>query len=187
MKRPGIYGYAKLAVVQAMRYLYAVRPELQEQISAAIFILAEEYLARREEEDFADFVVAGELAFALIEDSGSEAHLQAAKALFDAGLVDEMLGGNYEEVVVDRALHHDEYKHLPYITPDDIYEHIAGFADPEDDPMSDDVFADWQPGEYTEPLPPAMLKPFIAPEKIGRNEPCPCGSGKKYKKCCLGK
>lgn len=21
--------------------------------------------------------------------------------------------------------------------------------------------------------------------KIGRNEPCPCGSGKKYKKCCL--
>ena len=23
--------------------------------------------------------------------------------------------------------------------------------------------------------------------KIGRNEPCPCGSGKKYKKCCLGR
>jgi preprotein translocase subunit SecA len=24
-------------------------------------------------------------------------------------------------------------------------------------------------------------------EKIGRNEPCPCGSGKKYKQCCLKK
>ncbi len=24
------------------------------------------------------------------------------------------------------------------------------------------------------------------PKKTGRNEPCPCGSGKKYKKCCLG-
>ena len=23
--------------------------------------------------------------------------------------------------------------------------------------------------------------------KLGRNDPCPCGSGKKYKKCCLGK
>ena len=23
--------------------------------------------------------------------------------------------------------------------------------------------------------------------KIGRNEPCPCGSGKKYKKCCMDK
>jgi len=29
--------------------------------------------------------------------------------------------------------------------------------------------------------------PFIGNDKIGRNEPCPCGSGKKYKKCCLGK
>jgi hypothetical protein len=24
-------------------------------------------------------------------------------------------------------------------------------------------------------------------KKIGRNEPCPCGSGKKYKYCCLSK
>jgi len=24
-------------------------------------------------------------------------------------------------------------------------------------------------------------------KKIGRNDPCPCGSGKKYKHCCLGK
>ena len=24
-------------------------------------------------------------------------------------------------------------------------------------------------------------------EKVGRNDPCPCGSGLKYKKCCLGK
>ena len=24
-------------------------------------------------------------------------------------------------------------------------------------------------------------------EKVGRNDPCPCGSGKKYKKCCLAK
>jgi uncharacterized protein YecA (UPF0149 family) len=22
--------------------------------------------------------------------------------------------------------------------------------------------------------------------KVGRNERCPCGSGKKYKKCCIG-
>ncbi|HKK09281.1 MAG TPA: SEC-C metal-binding domain-containing protein [Bacteroidales bacterium] len=26
--------------------------------------------------------------------------------------------------------------------------------------------------------------PIRRPPKIGRNEPCPCGSGKKYKKCC---
>lgn len=26
--------------------------------------------------------------------------------------------------------------------------------------------------------------PLIAAPSIGRNEPCPCGSGKKFKKCC---
>jgi len=24
----------------------------------------------------------------------------------------------------------------------------------------------------------------VGGRKIGRNEPCPCGSGKKYKHCC---
>ncbi len=34
----------------------------------------------------------------------------------------------------------------------------------------------------------AVRRPHEEPmrsRKIGRNEPCPCGSGKKYKKCCL--
>ncbi len=28
-------------------------------------------------------------------------------------------------------------------------------------------------------------QPYINDQKTGRNEPCPCGSGKKYKHCCL--
>ena len=31
---------------------------------------------------------------------------------------------------------------------------------------------------------PAKRKPVINKEKVGRNDPCPCGSGKKYKHCC---
>lgn len=27
----------------------------------------------------------------------------------------------------------------------------------------------------------------IVGKKVGRNDPCPCGSGKKYKKCCMNK
>ena len=32
---------------------------------------------------------------------------------------------------------------------------------------------------------PKKLEPYHAETKAGRNEPCPCGSGKKYKKCCF--
>jgi uncharacterized protein YecA (UPF0149 family) len=28
-------------------------------------------------------------------------------------------------------------------------------------------------------------KPFLSSVKTGRNEPCPCNSGAKYKNCCL--
>jgi uncharacterized protein YecA (UPF0149 family) len=32
---------------------------------------------------------------------------------------------------------------------------------------------------------PRKVETFRRPTpKIGRNDPCPCGSGKKYKKCC---
>ena len=36
------------------------------------------------------------------------------------------------------------------------------------------------------PLPPAPSapQPYVAALRVGRNDPCPCGSGKKYKKCC---
>lgn len=29
-----------------------------------------------------------------------------------------------------------------------------------------------------------LKEPYVRDVKIGRNDPCPCGSGKKYKKCC---
>jgi hypothetical protein len=39
---------------------------------------------------------------------------------------------------------------------------------------------DWEP--------PAPTVPAVNPFKnVGRNDPCPCGSGKKFKKCCLAK
>ena len=29
--------------------------------------------------------------------------------------------------------------------------------------------------------------PIKAQPKVGRNDPCPCGSGRKFKHCCLGR
>ncbi len=33
---------------------------------------------------------------------------------------------------------------------------------------------------------PGLFPKESATEKTGRNDPCPCGSGKKFKKCCAG-
>ena len=34
------------------------------------------------------------------------------------------------------------------------------------------------------PRRPQPTQPIVAEKKVGRNDPCPCGSGKKYKNCC---
>jgi preprotein translocase subunit SecA len=40
-------------------------------------------------------------------------------------------------------------------------------------------------GSYTDAA-TGKPKPVVrAGSKLGRNDPCPCGSGKKYKKCCM--
>jgi hypothetical protein len=48
------------------------------------------------------------------------------------------------------------------------------------------AFARALTGKYSE-MASGKVKPIVRPgSKIGRNDPCPCGSGKKYKKCCSG-
>lgn len=37
--------------------------------------------------------------------------------------------------------------------------------------------------DYYDPSEQARQEPIVAAPKIGRNDPCPCGSGKKYKQC----
>lgn len=41
--------------------------------------------------------------------------------------------------------------------------------------------ANYKPLQGASPIPQPS---FASATKIGRNDPCPCGSGKKYKKCC---
>jgi hypothetical protein len=92
-----------------------------------------------------------------------------------------------EEVVARDAIYRKrleagEFDHSPIDDlDDDLYE------DDFDDDYEDDEMDSFLPA-----LPPSRddRQPVVEPirnetPKIGRNDPCPCGSGKKYKKCCL--
>lgn len=61
------------------------------------------------------------------------------------------------------------------------------------------MYLDYSEAHFAEKYPEEIKKlsgtvfydgdePFVRPgRKIGRNDPCPCGSGKKYKQCCMRK
>lgn len=46
-----------------------------------------------------------------------------------------------------------------------------------------------KPGMKVAPFEKEMVLPLTVKQKqtmkVGRNDPCPCGSGLKFKKCCL--
>lgn len=52
-------------------------------------------------------------------------------------------------------------------------------------PQWDSILTDEKRKEITKAYNKSRM--VINDNKVGRNEPCPCGSGKKYKKCCLNK
>ena len=47
--------------------------------------------------------------------------------------------------------------------------------------------AQWRRQNLSQNLSPEQIQRAPAAPKTGRNAPCPCGSGRKYKKCCMGK
>jgi hypothetical protein len=66
-------------------------------------------------------------------------------------------------------------------------EHWACFHPEESRPRRlAEVRAAVPPIPFPPPVPASYEtpKPLVREPKIGRNDPCPCGSGKKYKKCC---
>ena len=49
-------------------------------------------------------------------------------------------------------------------------------------PQWDDILSEERRREITKEF--RSAKVFVNEAVVGRNDPCPCGSGKKYKKCC---
>jgi hypothetical protein len=117
--------------------------------------------------------------------------LLPADAIDDRGIQCRVRDDQQEEVWPLADLAEYELKPLPDAL-DDYLNWWYPYAEP---PERDDEEEreDWVPAPppgfvvptlapFPDPLEPP--EPIRRPSKVGRNDPCPCGSGKKYKKCC---
>ena len=73
----------------------------------------------------------------------------------------------------DRRLPRKNRDALTATAPDDIVRWIVT--------LNKWRLANYRPIQNAVPMP---RSPFTPAQKIGRNDPCPCGSGEKYKRCC---
>lgn len=55
-----------------------------------------------------------------------------------------------------------------------------------DDLYFEDTLDSWGEGGATRLVEEIAQAPVENPDRhVGRNDPCPCGSGQKFKKCCM--
>lgn len=170
--------YARGAALAALGYLVRSRGALDDEAMRELMRRLRRETLPREISGF--WLSWAQTAAALgYEDLKMEAALLAKEGLLDAsdfGLVD------FDEVVASArndpagvAGFHDEGVR-PF---DDAIGTLEAWSFGDD---GEDAFDEDEKDPSGDPFDAPYLNPL---RDVGRNDPCPCGSGKKYKKCCL--
>lgn len=121
------------------------------------------------------------------------------RKLVDLGLVD---WGFIEASIEDgESGLRKELANCPNTGIDDTIEELRHWASFEERPVTKPTpRPTWKPPPWTTAIAsaasratgPSSQEPLASPvearrDRVGRNDPCPCGSGKKFKKCCGGR
>ena len=202
---PGIYTYARTEVCKSIIQIAHHQPHRKEEVTAWFDDLFTFIAQSGKEEDLVEDIMHSSfigLAVCTAVELHERALLPVIEVLFKRGFVDEYIYQSMDKIAEDVAAppRPEDKREFMYIY--DRYQQIvttwAGYTEEEEAESGDDL--DWDDDEdrvFDEHM--ALIntlpdrdsgsgtgqnpKPHIP--KTGRNDPCPCGSGKKYKKCCL--
>ena len=152
---------ARLTITSALSRLGEDHPDLRDSCRSVL----REQLAEHAQQspDLNAFIVS-----ALI-DLGAEEDIDGIREAFGAGHVDLSVAGDIEDVELDLGLRTRRSTDRP-----PYFLHAAETAAPPPGLLSN----------FVKQLSRHEQQPQQGKAKIGRNESCPCGSGKKYKRCC---
>lgn len=193
-----VYGFARARVAQALTIIALDHPD---EHSRVLDFLCEQLTDPQESDEF---FITQSLEYAALLDK--ERGLAAARVAYGRKVVDEMLYGNYREftrfVNTQRRRILDDLRQdlFDFYEPEAIAARQKRWAREDAEEKGGAYHRAWS-GSPPFPLPfeqmyqsdePARPEGYIAAEagnlvraeKVGRNDPCSCGSGKKYKKCC---
>jgi hypothetical protein len=154
--------YVRGAALRGVRVLYLAGRMSRDEAVAAYRDLFRR--ARREYSAFWDQLISA------VTFMGPEELMDEIRQAYDEDLVDSFFISMDD---VERALAQGQDRTLQ-----ELREHRKGLID--DTAAELESWARLPP----EPVESASQGQRIVGPKIGRNQPCPCGSGKKYKKCC---
>ena len=169
-------------VSNGLNQLYLHYPQKQDEIILAYKDLLNFLYAKSPDEDDLEL---NELIINDIGDTQNTSMISLCKPFWEEERMWKKITSDwekFEQIQLSKRSHKREILTLRerlnyFVTMNDKFERI----DNDSERFRPDYFDDYLT-EYSQPLMPINTEP-----KIQRNEPCPCGSGLKYKKCCLNK
>ncbi|MEO8765235.1 MAG: DUF1186 domain-containing protein [Ginsengibacter sp.] len=185
LMKPGIFTYSKTALSEALCQMVLHQPEKRNEIVTIYTEILSYFNQASLEDNIIDSDFLGLIVGDIINCSVIEL-LPVIRELFVKKYVGTTINGSYDEV--------EEYLKNPTLRNykndirnifelyDDILKTWAGYSIGEDD-YSENGEDDFE-HDFLEDY---EIRQPANSVKIGRNDPCPCGSDKKYKKCCKDK
>ncbi|RLD58801.1 MAG: hypothetical protein DRJ05_07420, partial [Bacteroidetes bacterium] len=195
---PGLSTYVRTEIATVSTQIALHQPERKAEVINWFKYIFQFYIDSDLKDNVIDSDAIG-LMICELGDLNAGQLIPEIEKLFELGYVGQVICGDLPEVREDIA---KPPKNDPTKEIMDIYDRYhritttwAGYNETEDEEIPHDEmvyphkdiypFEDETPFTDYEEIPETV--PLRTGPKIGRNDPCPCGSGKKYKKCCLNK
>ncbi len=174
LQKPGIETYCKSLVSEALCQIVHHHPERKTEISALFANVFECFITAKSDDNLIDSDFLGMLIWDVLDAQLHELR-PLIKQIFEMGRVNESICGSLKQIETDFDKPPAFEKKKEILNILELYDHILNtWWGYNNDEAKDGGYDDYD------------AKPFRHTEvKVGRNDPCPCGSGKKYKKCCL--
>ena len=166
--------YAKQITAETLAEMAKKYPELREEVIHHF----RTYL----QSPSPDYYLHNGLLVAYLIDIEATELIDEIRALYEKDYAELSVAGDIEDVEIALGLRQERSTPKPrYMVPgteglSEMLDHFASEGLSESD-------ASAQPRWGTVPDAPERYVREVV--KVGRNEPCPCGSGKKYKRCCM--
>ena len=176
MFKSGVYTYAKSEVSTAVTQFYFHHFEQRDKILNWYDSILNHYLTSKQD-NLIDTDLIGLMICEIMEADLKEL-IPVIEKLYDKGFVAQGICGSFKEVKKDFGDRKISYHKKDILSIYDRYLYIENNWYSYNNEEQDQLFDSNKQNEITYERNEA---------KIGRNDPCPCGSGKKYKKCCINK
>ena len=170
--RPGIHSYTKGAVSKALSQIATLDSSRKKEITSVYEQLLHFFINAKDEDNVIDPTFLG-IMIGDIADAKMSSLFPYVEKLYDLDYIDYSFEGDYDNFLDNFSQTSLMLNNEPIMTLAEIYS-TAQYCE-ESEPINKKKILK---KEYKTTQTP------ISTVKTNRNDPCPCGSGKKFKKCC---